>query len=40
MIFYANQLRDSGLIKSDMNDIAANVTEFHLLNECGQEMKG
>jgi len=40
VIFYANQLRDVGLIKSNANDIVAKGTDWHFLNEIKQELKG
>ncbi len=40
VIFYANQLRDAGLIKSNANEIVAQGTDWHFLNEIKQELKG
>ena len=40
VIFYANQLRDAGLIKSNANDIVAKGTDWHFLEELKKELKG
>jgi NitT/TauT family transport system substrate-binding protein len=40
VIFYANQLRDAGLIKSNANDIVAKGTDWHFLKEIKVELKG
>jgi NitT/TauT family transport system substrate-binding protein len=40
VIFYANRLRDAGLIKSNANEIVAKSTDWHFLNEIKQELKG
>jgi NitT/TauT family transport system substrate-binding protein len=40
VIFYANRLREAGLIKSNANDLVAKGTDWHFLNELKQEMKG
>jgi NitT/TauT family transport system substrate-binding protein len=40
IIFYANRLRDAGLIKSNANEIVAKGTDWHFLDEIKQEMNG
>lgn len=40
MIFYANRLRDAGLIKSNAHDIVAKGTDWHFLKDLKQELKG
>ena len=40
VIFYANRLRDAGLIKSNANEIVTKGTDWHFLNEIKQELKG
>jgi NitT/TauT family transport system substrate-binding protein len=40
LVFYANRLRDAGLIKSNANDIVAKGTDWHFLDEIKQELKG
>ena len=39
VLFYANQLRDGGLIKSNANDIVASGTNWTFLNELKTELK-
>lgn len=39
VIFYANRLRDAGLIKSNANDIVAKGTNWTFLNELKTELK-
>ena len=38
--FYANQLREAGLIKSNANDILAQSTDWTFINELKTELKG
>ena len=39
VIFYANRMRDAGLIKSNAHEIVAKGTDWHFLNEIKQELK-